>query len=269
MIYYSEETINELFQSDKFLSDCEDYNHENDDLNDLKKFIDSIQLNKRYFRLEMSKKPGKKQKQSIDSDSASIKEITSLLNKLTDRNIVTIREKIKAKLVHKGYLREMIIEGILEKCVVHYPYIPLYIELIDYLYQNNPDINSMIEKLSDKLYQNINEMKPVATTEYLIMCERNKRLDKLIGHSILITELEKKKIVTGKIHPILENFILVLSSSEDEEKYKCVQCLYNVFKSYYGDYLLPEGYNQKIKILIEKEKSNKIKFRMMDILDRK
>ena len=48
-----------------------------------------------------------------------------------------------------------------------------------------------------------------------------------------------------------------------------VQCLYNVFKSYYGDYLLPEGYNQKIKILIEKEKSNKIKFRMMDILDRK
>ena len=78
-----------------------------------------------------------------------------------------------------------------------------------------------------------------------------------------------KKIVTGKIHPILENFILVLSSSEDEEKYKCVQCLYNVFKSYYGDYLLPEGYNQKIKVLIENEKSNKIKFRMMDILDRK
>mgnify|MGYP006142158013 FL=1 len=271
MIYYSEETINELFQSEKFLSDCEDYNRENDDLNDLKKFIDSIQLNKKYFRLEMNKKHGKKKfkNQNTDSDSSSIKEITSLLNKLTDKNILTIREKIKTKLLYKDYLREMIIESILEKCVVHCPYIPLYIELIDYLYPNNPDINTMIEKLSDKLYQNINEMKLTATTEYLIMCERNKRLDKLIGHSILITELEKKKIVTGKIHPILENFILVLSSSEDEEKYKCVQCLYNVFKSYYGDYLLPEGYNLKIKILIEKEKSNKIKFKMMDILDRK
>ena len=30
------------------------------------------------------------------------------------------------------------------------------------------------------------------------MCERNKKLDKLIGHSLLITELEKEKIVTGK-----------------------------------------------------------------------
>ena len=32
-------------------------------------------------------------------------------------------------------------------------------------------------------------------SDYLIMCEKNKKLDKLIGHSILITELEKKKIV--------------------------------------------------------------------------
>ena len=56
---------------------------------------------------------------------------------------------------------------------------------------------------------------------------------------------------------------------EDEEKYKCVQCLYNILKSYYGDYILPEGYNQNLKHLISLEKTTKIKFKMMDILERK
>ena len=102
------------------------------------------------------------------------------------------------------------------------------------------------------------------------MCERNKKLDKLIGHSLLVTELEKKKIVVGKIHPTIDNLIENLKNyDEDEEKYKCVQCLYNIFKSYYGDYLLPEGYNQKLKILISLEKITKIKFKMMDIMERK
>ena len=269
MITYSEDMINELFESEKFLSDYTEYIKDNNDLNELKGFINSIELNKKYFRLEMNKKHGYKKKyknQNIGSDTLSIKEINSLLNKLTDNNILSIRRKIKDKLIHKEYLTEMIIESILDKCIVHTPYIALYIELIQYLYSDNQNINSIISTISDT----INEMAATATSEYLIMCEKNKKLDKLIGHSILITELEKKKIVTGKIHPILENFISVLSEcEEDEEKYKCVQCLYNVFKSYYGTYILPEGYIQKLKILIDSEKSNKIKFKMMDIIERK
>ena len=39
------------------------------------------------------------------------------------------------------------------------------------------------------------------------------------------------------------------------------------FKS--GRYILPEGYIQKLTSLIQKEKSMKIKFKMMDILERK
>ena len=65
------------------------------------------------------------------------------------------------------------------------------------------------------------------------MCERNKKLDKLIGHSLLIAELEKKKIVTGKIHPVIDEFINTLRDCEDNDnKYKCVQCLYTIFKSF-------------------------------------
>ena len=99
----------------------------------------------------------------------------------------------------------------------------------------------MIESSTDKLYQSILNIEFKEKSDYLRMCERNKKLDKLIGHSLLITELEKKKIVTGKIHPTLETLMENLTVyDEDEEKYKCVQCLYNIFKSYYGEYILPE-----------------------------
>ena len=82
--------------------------------------------------------------------------------------------------------------------------------------------------------------------------------------------IRKKKIIVGKIHSILDNFILILTDCEiDEEKYKCSQCLYNIFKSLYGEYILPEGYNNKLKDLIKKEKCMKIKFKYMDILERK
>ena len=85
-----------------------------------------------------------------------------------------------------------------------------------------------------------------------------------------ITELEKKKIVTGKIHPVIDDFIKTLRDcNDDDNKYKCVQCLYTIFKSYYGEYILPEGYNIKLKELIDSETSMKIKFKMMDILERK
>ena len=119
---YSVEMIYKLFNDEKFLLEYNEYSKDNYNLNNLKKFINSIELNKKYFRLEMNKKHGYKKKyknQNIGEDTLSIKEINSLLNKLTDKNILSIREKIKSKLVHKEYLTELIIESILEKCIIH------------------------------------------------------------------------------------------------------------------------------------------------------
>ena len=268
---YSGEMINNLFNDEIFLFEYNEYiKKNNNNLTKLKEFINSIQLNKKYFRLEMNKKHGYKKKfknKNIGEDTISIKEINSLLNKLTDKNILSIRGKIKSKLINKNYLTEMIIESILEKCIIHISYIKIYIELIEYLYS---DVNNIIQNISDKIYESIVNKKIEGKSDYLIMCEKNKKLDKLIGHSILISELEKKKIIKNKIHPILENFLLILSECEEEdEKYKCVQCLYNIFKSYYNEYILPEGYNQRLKELIKSEKSKKIKFKMMDIIERK
>jgi hypothetical protein len=269
MIYYSENTVIDLFHDETFLKDCEDYKNSNDELTNCMKFINNIELNKKYFRLEMNKRRGyKKRNQYKETDTTCIKEVNSLLNKLTDKNILSIRTKIKDKLGDKIYLKNLTIDSILEKCIIHTPYISLYLDLINYLYGN--DNNDMIQSSTDKLYQSILNIEFKEESDYLRMCERNKKLDKLIGHSLLITELEKKKIVTGKIHPTLETLMEKLTECEDyEEKYKCVQCLYNIFKSYYGEYILPEGYNQKLKTLIDNESVMKIKFKLMDILERK
>lgn len=271
MNIYTSEKLNEIFTDDQFLTDYTEYMKGNTQVDEFKKFIDSIELNRKYFRLEMNKKKGFRNKnKNVSEDTIALKEINSLLNKTTDKNVLQIREKIKMKIENKNYLTDMIIESVLEKCIIHTTYIPLYIELINYLYSNTDMINQKINKLSESIYESVINAEMKETRDYLIMCEKNKKLDKLIGHSLLITELEKKKIVVGKIHPTLENFMNTLSTcEEDEEKYKCVQCLYNILKSYYGARRLPLSYATKLQSLIDNEKSNKIKFRMMDILDRK
>ena len=199
-----------------------------------------------------------------------IKEINGFLNKLTDKTYLKIRLKIKELLKNKEYLTQLIIENILEKCIVYTSYIQLYIDLMKYLYNSNDNLNHIILKTSDKLYETINNIIVNESTDYLTMCEKNKKLDKLIGYSLLITELEKNNIIRNRIHNTLIEFINTLSNCDnDEEKYKCVQCLYNIFKSYYEDKSLPENYNEKIQTLINNEKTMKIKFKMMDIIERK
>ncbi len=270
MSSYSKTQIDEIFKSDDFI---ENYNKYKVNKNELIDFLNNIELNKKYFRLEVNKNNYKKNKfkhKNIGDDTMKIKEVNGFLNKLTDKTYLKIRLKIKELLKNKEYLTELIIENILEKCIVYTSYIQLYIDLMKYLYNNNDNLNFIILKTSDKLYNNINNASITESSDYLIMCEKNKKLDKLIGYSLLITELEKNNIIRNRIHNNLENLIKTLSECDnDEEKYKCVQCLYNIFKSYYNDKILPDNYNEKIQTLINTEKSMKIKFKMMDIIERK
>lgn len=270
MSSYSKTQIDEIFKNDDFIKN---YNKYKVDKNELIDFLNNIELNKKYFRLEVNKNNYKKNKfkhKNIGDDTMKIKEINGFLNKLTDKTYLKIRLKIKELLKNKEYLTGLIIENILEKCIVYTSYIQLYIDLMKYLYNSNDNLNHIILKTSDKLYETINNINITESTDYLIMCEKNKKLDKLIGYSLLITELEKNNIIRNRIHNNLREFINTLSDCDnDEEKYKCVQCLYNIFKSYYDEQSLPENYNEKIQTLINNEKTMKIKFKMMDIIERK
>ena len=143
MIYYSEKTLNELFQDSSFQDEYEFYKQDNNEIQSLIQFLDSIELNKKYFRLSMNKSGYKKKfrNKNISEDTIAIKEIYSLLNKLTDKNYESIYDKIKQKLENKDYLMKLIIDNILDKCIVHTPYICIYLTLIQNLYLNVANLN--------------------------------------------------------------------------------------------------------------------------------
>ena len=271
MITWTEEELNTIFQSDEFIQNYKKYK---DKSNELIQFLDSIQLNTKYFRLTTNGKIGKNvrfKNKNISQDTISMKEINSYLNKLTDKNIEQITKEIKNRLVQKEYLKEMIIENIIHKCIVHSLYNTFYIDILLNIYKDCPNLNKMIETKADILYQKIIS-KDIDTnqSEYLQFCDKNRHLDLLIGYSLFITELEKKKIIQNKIDPSLHELLNITETNTDiNERYKCSQCLYNIFKSFYGSSLLPQGYIDRINIILSKESSMKIKFKLMDILERK
>lgn len=271
---WTEEELKEIYVSDNFISGYKEYCLNNKEQINLLKFLDSIKLNEKYFRLTTNNKIGKNKRfrnKNISNDTLALKEVNSLLNKMTDKNISVINGKIKDKLKDKNYLKRMVIVNVLSKCVAQPSYNNYYIQSLKEIYSNHDELNCIIYKevleIENKIKnQEINKDQ----SEYMQFCDKNKKLDLLIGHSLLVTELEKMKIIKDKIIPSLNNLIYIISQTEDiDEKYKCVLCLYGIFKSYYGNNILPQGFIDKIKILIENEKSNKIKFKLMDIKERK
>ena len=274
MITWTEEELEEVQTSSKFKDSYKVYCENKKEQIDFVKFIESIKLNTKYFRLTTNNKIGQNKRfrnKNISEDTLAIKEINSLLNKLTDRNVQTINEKITGKLKGKDYLRQLMIDNILHKCVIQPHYNCYYITILTEIYKDTPNINDLIEKNTDQIYQKIkNEEIDSNQSEYMQFCDKNKKLDLLIGHSLLVTELEKYKIIHNKIIPSLNELITIISENTDlNEKYKCVQCLYNIFKSYYGESLLPQGFIDKLNLIVESEKSNKIKFKIMDIIERR
>ena len=234
-----------------------------------KKFIDSIAINKKYFRLGMSKK--KRYHQNVSEDTIAIKEINSYLNKVTDRNIDAICSEIQKRLVNKEYLTKYLIETIIEKSCIQPNYVHVYLDTITQLFSHEKNLNNLIEENIDDFYQKTKQKEiNMDQSEYLQFCEKNKQLDILIGHAQLISECERRGIVKDKIGLIIDELMNVIDLTEDiNEKYKGVQCLYTILNTYYQNKNLPKYYLKKIQSFIKKEKSNKIKFKLMDIIDRK
>ena len=271
---WTEVALGEIYSSDVFISGYEQYCSNNKEQGGLLKFLENIKLNEKYFRLTTNTKIGQNKKfrnKNISEDTLALKEVNSLLNKMTDKNISNIIEKIKEKLKGKDYLKHMVIINVLSKCVSQSSYNNYFIRSLKEIYKDHEDLNDIIYKevflIEEKIKtQEINKDQ----SEYMQFCDKNKKLDLLIGHALLVTELEKMKIIKDKIIPSLNNLICLISETDNtDEKYKCVLCLYNIFKSYYGKNLLPQGFKDKINVLIETQKSNKIKFKLMDINERR
>ena len=88
-------------------------------------FLNSIETNKKYYKMGISR--NKKFKRKENTDTLTIKEINSLLNKLTYQNKNENIEKINTLI--KPQFFKYIIENVIDKSLLHHIYIELYVEL--------------------------------------------------------------------------------------------------------------------------------------------
>ena len=276
MIIYTEEQVNALFTDPVF---CEKYNEiyrERTELTEFSQFINSIELNTKYFRLAMSKGSKKYKNRNLGEDTIAIKEVKSYLNKISDRNYTKLSNEIKMRLEGREYLMNMLIDTIIDKCILNTPYIDIYLKLVREVYSSQSAWKRQVELAMDKAYQALTsptkreDASLDEESEYLKFCEKNKLLDRLVGHSLLVTECEKQDIIKGRFETSVQAMCdLMKEETDSDEKYKCVQCLYGMLDSFYGSSPLPEKYQETLKKLIETETSMKIKFKMMDMVERR
>ena len=266
MIIYSDEKLKQLYACDTFINKLA--SRDNGDINKLSVFLESMQLNTKYYRLTTNKN-NMKYKKLISRDTVLLKDLNSILNKLTDSNVTKLSVKIKEKIKDKLHLRSMIIKTILEKSVVHINFITVYVELLLHLYSDIEE--SQMNQLLNEMYNSIhNKNIDDSQSEYLQFCDKNKKIDLIIAHTYLVCECEKKGLIKEKITNMIDELIEEYSKSVDgEDRFRSIKCLYTIFESIYSGKNLPDSYIHKLNKCKDEEKQMKIKFRIMDILEQK
>ena len=266
-IHYSVESLSPLFLSEQFVSDKNEHKKtKQEELNGLLKSINSIEINKNYYRTGIHVK-NPKYKNRISDDTVLIKSFKSSLNKMSSLNYQELCNKLSSEVVTKKHLYPLFIQSILEQSLLHHTYCKYYAELMDSfhsIFNNLP----LLEQHLDDCYRKIVDSELDSSSEYSNLCSKNKQVDQLIGYSIFISELEMKGIVDGKIDISIQSILEQMKSElSEDELYKCILCLTNIFKVVYSDKdILPE-YITCLTEIKDKIKFMKIKFKIMDILE--
>ena len=252
--------MDKMLTTEEFLKDYEEYK-KNIDIDKLRNFFDDIEVNRNYFRLNLKKS---KKFVNKNNDTLTIKKINSNINKCTEDNIEKINELILDDINKNEHLLNLVIETILEKCIIKSNYIYLYINIINNIY-NNRDIKRILNNILDKYYKFIFDSDyEISDNIYDNLCNENKRNDNKIGYLMLITYLDKYGIVKDKINKLLKNIMDDIFEKENDEIYKLLNCLFNICLIS-KDYL--ENYLEDIKKLKDKKYNSKIRFKVMDLED--
>jgi hypothetical protein len=105
--------------------------------------------------------------------------------------------------------------------------------------------------------------------QYLLLCEKNKRLDNFIGYCETIYKLEKNKLIKDKYDQMIRDIIINIQKSIMEEKtddiYKYIICLHNIY--YIEEKECPENIKLELNSIKTNIKDKKILFKIMDILE--
>ena len=153
--------------------------------------------------------------------------------------------------------------------MLHHIYIPLYVGILKDVQSN--DKLKLIIKYCDKHFNKLfnKELLNIENNMnndnfYEKLCAENKNIDNIIGLSILITYLEKEKIILGYIEKVLDPFINTLDNANDTDVFKMLTSFYNISQLYYDK--IPLKYMQTLQKIKNNTSSSKIKFKVMDIL---
>lgn len=252
------EVIKEYMKSNDFINMYNDYLKTKDE--SLMLFLDNIDLNKKYYRMNINK--NKKYVKVTTEDTSLIKEINSMINKLTDSNYDILKSEIieKIKIEH---IIPYIIQKLTESSMKHHIYIPLYVGILKDI--NSEKKKNILTRLCNKhytefFYENKSEKN---TTDYEKLCEKNKNIDNIIGFSLFISYLEKEEIIDNYIEKVLDPFMNNLSK-DDIELYKMLVSFESISNIHYQ--IIPKRYQNILNKVKTETKSSKIKFKIMDIL---
>ena len=252
--------MEKMLSTEEFLRDYNEYK-KNIDVDKLRNFFDDIETNRNYFRLNLKKS---KKFVNKNNDTLTIKNINSNINKCTEDNLENIIKLITDDINKNEHLLNLVIESILEKCILHNNYIYIYINIIKKL-NDDKDIIRVLNNTLDKYYKFIFEENIEKSDNiYDNLCNENKRNDNKIGYLMLMTYLDKHEIIKDKINDLLKNIMNEILEKDDDEIYKLLNCIYNIClisKEYLVEYLYI------LKKLKDKKYNSKVRCRVMDIED--
>jgi hypothetical protein len=256
----SVEVIKEYMKSDDFVKKYKDYLTTKD--NNLSVFLDNIDLNKKYYRMNINK--NKKYVKVATQDTSAIKEINSMINKITDQNYEILKKKIIEQ-INVEHIIPYIIQKLAESSLKHHIYIPLYVGVLSDI--DSPKKKTILLKLCNKYYTEFfHESKEhTDSSSYQQLCDENKTIDNIIGFSLFISHLEKEDIIDNFIDKVLDPFMHHLSFKSDVELFKMLLSFESIARVHYQ--VIPERYGTILTRIKEHSQSAKIRFKIMDIMN--
>lgn len=253
------EVIKDYMKSTDFINIYNDYLKNKDD--SLINFLDNIDLNKKYYRMNINK--NKKYVKVTTEDTSLIKEINSMINKLTSSNYEILKQKI-IDIIKVDHIIPYIIQQLTESSMKHHIYIPYYVGILKEIKSEKK--KQILIKLCNKHYTEFfYQDKQISDniSEYEKLCEKNRNIDNIIGYSLFISHLEKEDIIDNYIEKVLDPFMNNLSK-DDIELYKMLVSFESISNIHYQ--IIPKRYQIILQNIKKETKSSKIKFKIMDIL---
>jgi len=263
------ESLQDLFLSDEYISDKNEYViHKQRVISDLHKFLNSIEINKHYYRTGVRVK-NPKYKKNISGDTLLLKDFKASLNKMSSINYMNLCKNMITSVQNKEHLYPLLIQYTVDQSLLHHNYIKYYVELLYQLYVIMNDTSLLTIQL-DKYYDMIHTTELDTSSSYSNLCSKNKQTDQLIGYGILISELEVKNIIHGRIEQSITSIMKQMQTDlSEDEMYKCVVSLSTIFKVLFSGKPIQENYVSTLTEIKDSMKFMKIKFKIMDILERR